>query len=115
MAPTPLHPDVASGQPKRRYTWLLALVLAAGITASLSISYTLYRSAENQWIVRSESEAQRLSTMLLGWMEESYAPLSGLAALVENSPRTQPEEFLNAFDSMESRATHASHGPEANT
>jgi len=105
MAPTPLHPDVVSGQPKRRHTWLLALVVAAGVTASLSISYTLYRSAENQWIVRSESEAQRLSTMLLGWMEESYAPLSGLAALVENSPRTQPEEFLNAFDSMESRAT----------
>ncbi len=105
MVPTPAQSDVAPEQPKRRYTWLLALVVAAGITASVSISYTLYRSAEHHWIARSESEAQRLSTMLLGWMDDSYAPLSGLAALVENSHTTKPAEFLNAFDGMESRAT----------
>jgi len=35
----------------------------------------------------------------------AYAPLSGLAALVENSPNTVPKEFLNAFDGIESRAT----------
>ncbi len=105
MAPTPAHPDAAPGQPRRRYTWLLALVVAAGIAASLSVSYALYRRAEDHWIARSESEAQRLSTLMLGWMDESYAPLSGLAALVENSPKIAPEEFLNAFDSMESRAT----------
>jgi len=81
------------------------LVVAAGIAASLSVSYALYRRAEDHWIARSESDAQRLSTLMLGWMDESYAPLSGLAALVENSPKIAPEEFLNAFDSMESRAT----------
>jgi len=105
MAPTPARPDVAPEHPRTRYTWLLALVIAAGITASLSVSYTLYRSAERHWIARSESEAQRLSTMLLGWLDDSYAPLSGLAALVENAYQTQPEAFLNAFDAMESRAT----------
>src|SRR5262249_40622818 len=45
------------------------------------------------------------SSMLLGWMDESYAPLSGLAALVESAHTTDSEKFLNAFDGIESRAT----------
>jgi len=81
------------------------LAVASGIGASLAVSHTLYRTAERQWITRSETEAQRLSTVLLGWMDESYAPLSGLAALVESSHRAKTEEFLNALDGMESRAT----------
>src|SRR4029450_3465348 len=85
--------------------WLLALMVAAGIGASLAVSYALWRTAERQWITRSETEAQRLSTVLLGWMDESYAPLSGLAALVESSHRAKPEDFRNALDGMESRAT----------
>lgn len=105
MAPAPARPDVAPEHPRTRYTWLLVLVIAAGITASLAVSYALSRNAERHWIARSESEAQRLSTMLLGWIDDSYAPLSGLAALVENSSRSEPEAFLNAFDAMESRAT----------
>jgi two-component system, sensor histidine kinase and response regulator len=85
--------------------WLAPLVVAAGLAASLSISYTLYCGAQRQWIARARSDAQRLSSMLLGWMDESYAPLSGLAALVENSHKTRPEEFLNALEGIESRAT----------
>jgi len=84
---------------------LLALAVAVGISGSAVVSHTLYRAAESQWIARSEAEAQRLSTVLLGWMDESYAPLSGLAAVMESSHRATPEEFLNAFDGMESRGT----------
>jgi PAS domain S-box-containing protein len=104
MVPTPGRPDGAPERPRRWYRWLLTLMVATGIGASLAVSYALWRTAESQWITRSETEAQRLSTVLLGWMDESYAPLSGLAALVESSHRTRPEEFLNAFDGMESRA-----------
>src|SRR5262245_62656773 len=89
----------------RFYTWLLIMVVAAGVAASLSISYTLYRAAQRQWIARAEADAQRFSSMLLDWVDESYAPLSGLAALVETSRKTEAKEFLNAFDGMESRAT----------
>ncbi len=88
-----------------RYTWLLALVVAAGVAASLSMGYTLYLTAETQWRARAESDAQRLSTTLLGWIDESYAPLSGLAALVENSHETGPNRFINAFEGIESRGT----------
>ena len=105
MASASAQREVALEQPGTRYPWLLGLVIVVGVIASLSLSYTLYRSAEREWIARSESEAQRLSTMLLGWIDDSYAPLSGLAALVETSRVTDSAAFLNAFDGMESRAT----------
>jgi hypothetical protein len=105
MVPTPARLDEVPTQRGKRYAWLLALVVAAGIAASLSISYTLYRTAQRQWIARAGSDAQRLSSTLLGWMDDSYAPLSGLAALVENSDTTEPARFLNALDDIESRGT----------
>jgi class 3 adenylate cyclase len=105
MASALTQRDAALEQPGARYPWVLGLVIVVGVIASLLVSYTLYRSAERQWIARSESEAQRLSAMLLGWIDDSYAPLSGLAALVETSRATDPAAFLNALDGMESRAT----------
>src|SRR5215469_15066374 len=105
MASAPVRRDAALEQPGSRYPWVFGLVIVVGVIASLSVSYTLYRSAERQWIARSESEAQRLSAMLLGWIDDSYAPLSGLAALMETSRAIDPAAFLNAFDGMESRAT----------
>jgi len=38
-------------------------------------------------------------------MEESYAPVSGLVALVENSSTIEPGEFLMSFEGMQSRST----------
>ena len=46
-----------------------------------------------------------MSGTLLGWLEESYAPLSGLAVLAENSATLTEVEFLNGFDALEARAT----------
>src|SRR5262249_15225938 len=89
----------------RLYMWLLIMVVAGGVAASLAISYTLYRTAQRQWIARAEADAQRFSSMLLDWVDESHAPLSRLAALVETSPQIQAKEFLNALDGIESRST----------
>jgi PAS domain S-box-containing protein len=93
--------------------WLLALVIAVGLGGLLAISYTLYRTAQRQWIARADASAQRLSTMLLDWIEESYSPLSGLGALVENSQKTEPDEFLNALEGIESRVTNVLLGSAA--
>src|SRR5690348_7001057 len=65
--------DRAPDQRTRRYLWLLTWVIAIGLGGSLTISYMLYRTAERQWIGRADSSAQRLSAMLLGWVEESYS------------------------------------------
>src|SRR5262245_4740405 len=105
MIPTAVRRDVESSDRSRRYTWLLALVLVAAIAASLSLTYTLYRTAQKQWIARAGADAQRLSSILLGWMDDSFAPISGLAALLDNSQGTEPEQFLNAFEGIESRTT----------
>ncbi len=73
--------------------------------ATLCFSYLSYAKAEKDWNIRVDQTAERLSNTLLSWMEESYAPVSGLVALVENSSTVEPGEFLNAFEGMQSRST----------
>src|SRR5262249_61977296 len=89
--------DEGSKQRTSLYTWFLIMVVAGGVAASVSTSYMLYRMAQRQWIARAESDAQRFSSMLLDWVDESYAPLSRLAALVETSRKTQPQGVLHCF------------------
>ena len=82
-----------------------AIVFVAGLLATICFSYLAYAKAENDWRIRVDQTAERLSNTLLSWMEESYAPVSGLVALVENSSTVEPGEFLNAFEGMQSRST----------
>jgi two-component system, sensor histidine kinase and response regulator len=84
---------------------LSAIVFLAGLAATLCFSYLSYAKAEKDWNIRVDQTAERLSNTLLSWMEESYAPVSGLVALVENSNTVEPGEFLNAFEGMQSRST----------
>jgi two-component system sensor histidine kinase/response regulator len=72
---------------------------------TICFSYFFFERAERDWNVRVDQTAERLSNTLLAWLEESYAPLSGLVALVENSRTLEPNEFLNGFESMQSRST----------
>ena len=82
-----------------------ALVFVAGMAATIGFSYLFFEKAEKDWNARVDQTAERLSNTLLAWLEESYAPVSGLVALVENSKTIEPNEFLNAFESMQSRST----------
>ena len=84
---------------------LSTLVFVAGMLATICFSYFFFEKAEKDWNVRVDQTAERLSNTLLAWLEESYAPVSGLVALVENSKTVEPNEFLNAFESMQSRST----------
>ena len=84
---------------------LSTLVFVAGMVATICFSYFFYEKSEKDWNVRVDQTAERLSNTLLAWLEESYAPVSGLVALVENSKTVEPNEFLNAFESMQSRST----------
>jgi two-component system sensor histidine kinase/response regulator len=84
---------------------LSAIVFVAGITATVFFSYLSYAKSEKDWNIRVDQTAERLSNTLLSWIEESYAPVSGLVALVENSSTVEPNEFINAFEGMQSRST----------
>jgi two-component system, sensor histidine kinase and response regulator len=84
---------------------LSAIVFVAGMVATLCFSYFFYAKSEKDWNIRVDQTAERLSNTLLSWLEESYAPVSGLVALVENSNTVETSEFLNAFESMQSRST----------
>src|SRR5258708_30956624 len=84
---------------------LSAIVFVVGMVATLCFSYFFYEKSKKDWNIQVDQTAERLSNTLLSWMEESYAPVSGLVALVENSNTVEPNEFINAFEGMQSRST----------
>lgn len=81
------------------------LVFLAGVSVSVYLSDIFNKQAVESWKVNADQAAQWLSGSFLSWTEESYAPVSGLAALVESSQVVDEQEFLNAYDALESRAT----------
>jgi two-component system sensor histidine kinase/response regulator len=91
---------------RRSLHWsLLLALLLAGAGGSWLLSEAFRADARLGWIAQSEKAGQWLSGTVLSWLEESYAPLSGLAALAENSADLSEAEFLNAYDGLETRAT----------
>ncbi|MGD8493297.1 MAG: PAS domain S-box protein, partial [Desulfobacterales bacterium] len=87
-------------------TWgLLILLAAGGIAGSYALSEAFRTDAREAWEAQASRVAQWLSGTLLGWLEESYAPLSGLAILFENFSEVSEVEFLGAADGLEARAT----------
>ncbi len=86
--------------------WIaLAALVAAGLGGSYAVSQAFRDDARDAWKAEAAQTAQWLSGTLLGWLEESYAPLSGLAILFENSHDVEEVEFLGAADALEARAT----------
>jgi len=86
-------------------TWtLLVLLTAAGIGGSYALSEAFRTDAREAWETEAAQAARWLSGTLLGWLAESYAPLSGLAILFENSKEVTEVEFLGATDALEARA-----------
>jgi len=85
---------------------LIVLAFAVlGLAGVIFASNTLRDNALESWHLEAKNTAESLSDTLLSWLEESYAPLSGLAVLTENSDEVDEPEFLNAFDGLEARAT----------
>jgi two-component system sensor histidine kinase/response regulator len=91
---------------KTALTWMLLILLAAGgIGGTYALSEAFRTDAREAWEAEASQAARWLSGTILGWLEESYAPLSGLAILFENSQEVSEVEFLGATDGLESRAT----------
>jgi PAS domain S-box-containing protein len=93
-------------QMKTALTWILLILLAlGGIYGTYALSEAFRADARKAWETEAAQTAQWLSSTILGWLEESYAPLSGLAILFENSREVSEVEFLGATDGLEGRAT----------
>ena len=87
-------------------SWILLILLAVGgIVGSYTLSEKFRTDARQVWQEKASQAARWLSATVLGWLEESYAPLSGLAILFENSREVTEVEFLGATDALEARAT----------
>jgi two-component system sensor histidine kinase/response regulator len=87
-------------------TWILLILLAVGgIVGSYALSEKFRTDARDVWQAKADQSARWLSGTVLGWLDESYAPLSGLAILFENSREVTEVEFLGATDALEARAT----------
>ncbi len=89
-----------------KFQWILLIALiVAGLGGSYALSEAFRTDARDAWKAQGNKVGQWLSGTVLNWLEESYAPLSGLAILFENSGSVTEAEFLGAVDGLESRAT----------
>src|SRR5210317_979510 len=87
-------------------SWILLILLAVGgIVGSYALSEKFRTDARQVWQEKASQAARWLSATVLGWLDESYAPMSGLAILFENSREVTEVEFLGATDALEARAT----------
>jgi PAS domain S-box-containing protein len=86
--------------------WILLILLAVGgIVGTYALSEKFRTDAREVWEAKASRSGRWLSGTVLTWLEESYAPLSGLAILFENSREVSEVEFLGAADALEARAT----------
>lgn len=91
---------------KTALTWILLVLLTlGGIYGTYKLSETFRANAREGWEAECSQAARWLSGTILGWLDESYAPLSGMAILFENSQEVSEVEFLGATDGLEGRAT----------
>ena len=90
---------------KTALTWIFLILMAlGGLYGSYALSEAFRSDAREAWQMEASQAAQWLSATVLGWLAESYAPLSGLAILFENSREVTEVEFLGATDALEARA-----------
>jgi len=84
---------------------LVALgVLAVGLLISYGLSSVLRQQAVSEWEAKADREAQAMTAVMLGWLEESYAPLTALSVLFDQSTHVSEAEFLGATDALESKS-----------
>ena len=83
---------------------IVAAVFALGLALSYSLSRVLRDQAVATWESKANREAQAVTNVMLGWLEESYAPLSALAVLFGQSTKVEVAEFLAATDVLEAQS-----------
>jgi PAS domain S-box-containing protein len=84
---------------------MLILLAVGGILGSYTLSEKFRTDARQLWEEKASQAARWLSATVLGWLDESYTPLSGLAILFENSREVTEVEFLGATNALEARTT----------
>lgn len=91
---------------KIEWRWpALAVLIASGFAMTYAASETLRETQRKAWKAEAAQAAQWLSSTVLNWLEQGYAPVSALAMLFEGSSQVDEAEFLAAVDALESRAT----------
>ncbi|MDC0335651.1 PAS domain S-box protein [Pseudodesulfovibrio sp.] len=101
------RPQTTNDKLKRRgsLVWsLTGVVFAAGIAITLVLGHLFENRAMKAWEDEARYSASMLTGTILTWLEESYAPLSGVVAIFENSTDITESEFLNGYDGLESRS-----------
>ena len=83
---------------------IAASVFVIGLLLSYGLSEMLRQQAEAAWQAKAEREAQAMTAVMLGWLEESYAPLSALAVLFNSAPTISDGGFLRATDALEAKS-----------
>ena len=93
------------GTVRARGTLPVVLSLLLGLVLTAVLVRGLWQQENQTWEQRVQVETKYLSVAILEWMESSYAPLAGLAGLLESAELVDETVFLNTLDNLESRAS----------
>jgi len=92
---------VRTGLRKLLSSRLLPLALMAmGIGLSGTLSDVLQQRAQLAWKEQATRETALQTATLQGWLESTLTTLSGLALLVDNSPRLDADTFARASEGV---------------
>lgn len=76
---------------------LAVITLIAGLLMTASISQYFYRSGKAQWQQQAYADAERISELLVFWLQLAYEPVLGLSMLMQGSQDVTSQEFNDAL------------------
>jgi PAS domain S-box-containing protein len=92
--------NIIGNQPARQMA-LLAIFFVFGITSTYMASTSIQKQATKSWLVRGEYDAQQMTNVFTGWLEEIYGPVKAMAVLLKNSSTVTIDEYQHAADQLD--------------
>ena len=99
---------MAARPPSRTRQWLYlipaALVLVVGLASSFYLSQGFRQQGREEWEDNARQASQWMLGSYLSWIDKSYAPITAVTTLFENSDQVTTEEFFQAVSALETRS-----------
>lgn len=76
---------------------IAVITLVLGLVSTLSLSQYFYATGKNQWQQQAQAEMERISELLVFWLQLAYEPMLGLSMLMQGSKDVTQEEFTEAL------------------
>jgi len=94
-----------AGRRRQRAGWIIALIVIIGSGISLALNHLFEKHERMEWQAAAVQAARWYDETLFDWLDESYAPISAIAAFQESSEEISDEEFLRTAGAIKARTS----------